>query len=104
MKMNLALKGYSLNTQKTYLKNVIHFSNYFNKPPELLTEDDIREYLFHNISVRKLSASFYLHNYLLYLFYQIGYSSYSYYLFLLSTPYPCINFYMSLSFLFKSTL
>lgn len=48
--------------------------------------------------------TFYLHNYLLYLFYQIGYSSYSYYLFLLSTPYPCINFYMPLSFLFKSTL
>jgi len=58
MKMDLTLKGYSPNTQKTYLDNVSHFSKHVAKPPELLTEDDIRDYLFHSIAVRKLSSSF----------------------------------------------
>lgn len=58
MKMDLALRGYSPRTQKTYLKNVKQFSNHFAKPPEHLNEEDIREYLYHSISVRKLSCSF----------------------------------------------
>ena len=58
MKMDLALRGYSPRTQKTYLQNVNHFSNHFDKPPELLSDEDIREYLYHSISVRKLSSSF----------------------------------------------
>ena len=58
MKMALTLMGYSPNTQKTYLDNVSHLSKHFAKPPELLTEDDIRDYLFHSIAVRKLSSSF----------------------------------------------
>ncbi|SCY54362.1 tyrosine-type recombinase/integrase [Alkaliphilus peptidifermentans] len=58
MKMDLVLRGYSKNTQKTYLDNVKHFSNHYGKSPELLSEEDIRDYLFHSISVRKLSCSF----------------------------------------------
>ncbi|WP_249536673.1 site-specific integrase [Serpentinicella alkaliphila] len=52
MKMDLTLKEYSPNT------NVSHLSKHFAKPPGLLTEDDIRDYLFHSITVRKLSSSF----------------------------------------------
>lgn len=58
MKMDLALRGYSPRTQKTYLQNVNQFSNHFAKPPELLNTADIREYLYHCISVRNLSCSF----------------------------------------------
>lgn len=58
MKMDLVLWGYSTNTQKTYLDNAKHFSNHYGKSPELLSEEDIRDYLFHSISVRKLSCSF----------------------------------------------
>ncbi|MCC5911673.1 MAG: phage integrase N-terminal SAM-like domain-containing protein, partial [Clostridiaceae bacterium] len=55
MKMDLELRGYSPITVKNYLEHVSRFSKHFNQSPELLGEDDIREYLYHCITEKKLS-------------------------------------------------
>lgn len=58
MEMDLQLRGYSTRTQDTYIKHIKRFAKFFNKPLINLCEDDVREYLHHIISVRKLSCSY----------------------------------------------
>lgn len=53
MKMDLELKGFSPSTQTTYLRNVKGFAEYFGKSPEILGEEQIKEYLHHLISEQK---------------------------------------------------
>ncbi|MGH4118959.1 tyrosine-type recombinase/integrase [Clostridium sp.] len=49
------IKGYSPKTIKNYILHVSTFSKFHNKSPELLGEEEIREFLHHCITVRKLS-------------------------------------------------
>lgn len=56
MKMDLELKGYSPNTQASYIRNVVAFSQYFSKSPSIMGENEIRDYL-HHLITRNLSDS-----------------------------------------------
>jgi len=51
----MELRGYSPKTIKNYILHVSTFSKFHNKSPELLGEEEIREFLHHCITVRKLS-------------------------------------------------
>ena len=55
MKIEMELRGYSPKTIKNYILHVSTFSKFHNKSPELLGEEEIREFLHHCITVRKLS-------------------------------------------------
>ena len=55
MNMDLELKGYSPLTCKYYVSNVKRFSDFYDKSPELLGDEEIREYLHYCITKRKLS-------------------------------------------------
>ena len=55
MKMDLELRGYSPTTIKYYVERVSRFAAYFNKSPDLLGEDEIREYLHYCITEKHLS-------------------------------------------------
>ena len=41
----MILKGYTANTQKTYLHHVYQLAKYYHKSPDCLCEDDIQNYL-----------------------------------------------------------
>jgi hypothetical protein len=56
MKADMELKGFSLKTQKGYVGYVRCFELYFNKSPEFLGEDEIKEYLFYLISESMLQC------------------------------------------------
>ena len=51
------LKGLSDNTKKAYLQKVQHFGAHFKALPEQLGETEIRDYLHHEITQRKLKSS-----------------------------------------------
>jgi integrase/recombinase XerD len=53
MKVDLELKGYSLNTQSSYLKMVEGFAEYFRKSPERLGEIEIKQYLHYLVTEDK---------------------------------------------------
>jgi site-specific recombinase XerD len=55
MKTELELRGYSPTTIKHYIENVSRFAKHFNQSPELLGEDQIREYLHYCIMEKHLS-------------------------------------------------
>lgn len=55
MIFDLELKGYSPGTVKLYLANVRNFAKYFNKSPELLGENEIRQYLHYCITEKHFS-------------------------------------------------
>lgn len=55
MKADLELRGYSHTTVKYYTREVGRFFEHFNKLPELLGEDEIREYLYYCITVKQLN-------------------------------------------------
>lgn len=55
MKMDMELRGYSPITVKYYLDHVERRTSHFSKSPELLSVDEIREYLHYCIMERHLS-------------------------------------------------
>lgn len=58
MQQKLKLKGYSANTQKTYLTQLKDFIRFFpDSRPEELSEDEIRHYLLYLIEKRKVGIS-----------------------------------------------
>lgn len=56
-KRDLALRGYSPRTQETYYRNILYFFDYCKEPPEVVTKDTIKNYLYHLIKNRNLSES-----------------------------------------------
>jgi site-specific recombinase XerD len=56
-KRDLALRGFSKNTQKTYFYSVRIFLNYFKKNPTLITEDEIKDFLYYMNTEKDLSNS-----------------------------------------------
>ena len=51
----LQLRGFQTRTQRTYLGEVRNMALYFNKPPEQLSENEIKEYLLYLNDKRKLA-------------------------------------------------
>ena len=56
MLAELQLRGAIPSTQKVYIREVSNFSKYFNKSPEELGEEQLKEYLLHLLQDRKLSV------------------------------------------------
>lgn len=54
---DLVLRGYSPRTQKTYYRNIVAFLEYSKKPPELITKENIKNYLYYLIRDKNLSES-----------------------------------------------
>jgi integrase/recombinase XerD len=57
MKENMVLKGFSKNTQESYLSNLILFERFYNQEAQNLNETNIRDYLLYLINVKKCSNS-----------------------------------------------
>jgi len=55
MKIDMELRGYSPKTINNYINHVSRFAKHYNKSPELLGEQEIRDYLHYCITERKLS-------------------------------------------------
>jgi integrase/recombinase XerD len=57
-KRDLEIKAFSRKTQQTYLRQMIAFSRYYGKSPDLLGQEEIKDFLHYLISERKLSKSY----------------------------------------------
>jgi len=57
MRMDLELSGHNESTIKTYLNRVQGYQAYFSKPADQLGENELREYLHHQLKDRGLMAS-----------------------------------------------
>ena len=58
MKMNLEIAGFSPKTQNDYMRHVKLFQKHFDKHLEHMGYDEVREFLHHAITKRKLSCSY----------------------------------------------
>jgi site-specific recombinase XerD len=58
MLQDMQLRGFSPNTQRTYLDHLRHFEKHFQKPAQQLGVDDLRNYLLHLITVKKVSGEY----------------------------------------------
>lgn len=52
---DLQLSGIKPKTQKDYLREVDNLAKYFNRPPEELGEDELKEYMLYLVNERHLS-------------------------------------------------
>lgn len=59
MLAELQLRGITPRTQTAYLREIAKLENYFNKPPEELGEEEVKEYLVHMLEDRGLSSGTY---------------------------------------------
>jgi hypothetical protein len=57
MREDLQLAGYSPRTVQSYLATVIVLGKYYNRSPDLLTEEEIRQFFIHLINDLKSSGS-----------------------------------------------
>lgn len=57
MKEDLQLAGYSLRTIDSYIKTVSVLARHYNRSPDLLTEEELRQFFIHLINDRKSSGS-----------------------------------------------
>jgi integrase/recombinase XerD len=57
MKQQMLLKGYSERTMRNYIESIFLLSKYYNTSPDLLTIEQIRDYIQHCLVERKLSKS-----------------------------------------------
>ena len=53
----LVLRGMSVRTQEAYIHQVYHLAKYYRQSPDLLSDQQVRAYLFYLATERKLSAS-----------------------------------------------
>jgi len=59
MLAELQLRGITPRTQTAYLREIAKLENYFNKSPEELGEEEVKEYLVHMLEERGLSSGTY---------------------------------------------
>lgn len=57
MEQDLILRGLTENTQRAYLGAVTGLARYYRRPPDQLTDAEVRAYLLHLIRERKLALS-----------------------------------------------
>ena len=53
---HLKLRGFSNCTIDNYIENISLFARFFNKAPDLLCNDHVKQYLLHLLNDRKLQA------------------------------------------------
>lgn len=58
MKTSMELKGFAQSTQKTYLAHIQRYAEFCQKHPALTGYDEVRSFLHHAITVKKLSSSY----------------------------------------------
>jgi len=63
MQRDLKLGGYSPETTRVYVHYAKDFAKYFNRSPNDLGTEEIRAYLLHLLTVRKLSHATYRQGY-----------------------------------------
>jgi integrase/recombinase XerD len=54
---DLKLRGYSDRTVEAYTKAVLYLARFYGQPPDQLTEEQVRHYLVHLATVRKVARS-----------------------------------------------
>jgi site-specific recombinase XerD len=54
---DLQLHGLSKGTQELYVQAVRHLAEYYRKPPDQLTEEELRQYFLHLTTVKQVSPS-----------------------------------------------
>ena len=54
---DLQLRGLSKSTQVLYVQAVRHLAEYYRKPPDQITEEELRQYFLHLTKVKKVSPS-----------------------------------------------
>lgn len=57
MQADMVLRGFAQSTQEAYLGAVIAISKYFDRSPDQLSSEEIRQYLLHLITNKHLSSS-----------------------------------------------
>ena len=57
MIQQMQLKGYSKNTISTYIECLVNLSNHYNTSPDLLTVEQIREYIHYKLTEKNLNKS-----------------------------------------------
>ena len=58
MQRAMELKGYARNTQRAYLAHIKRYAQFCGKHPASTSYDDVRSFLHHAISVKKLASSY----------------------------------------------
>ncbi len=53
----MVLRGFSVRTQSVYTGAIYHLAKFYRRSPDLLSDQQLRDYVFHLATVRKLSAS-----------------------------------------------
>ena len=54
---DLQLRGLSKSTQLAYVRTVRRLAEHYRKPPDQITEEELREYFVYLVNVRKISPS-----------------------------------------------
>lgn len=54
---DLQLHGLAKNTQARYVEAVRHLAEFYHKPPDQITEEELRQYFLHLSNVKRVSAS-----------------------------------------------
>ncbi len=57
MLQDLQLRGYALRSQERYICAVRQLAEHYNKPPDQLTDDELRKYFLHVTNIKKWSTS-----------------------------------------------
>jgi site-specific recombinase XerD len=58
MLKDMQLRGFAPSTHRTYLKHLRNFETFFQKPAQQLGQDDLRSFLLHLITVKKVSGEY----------------------------------------------
>jgi len=53
----IQLRGFSPNTQDSYVRSVAGLAQFYNRPPDKIADDEIKIYLLHLLRIRKLAVS-----------------------------------------------
>lgn len=54
---DMQLHGFAGRTQKSYMQVVRQLAEHYNKPPEQISEEDLRQYFLYLKNVKKVSRS-----------------------------------------------
>ena len=57
MTEDLQLKGYSERTQQMYVRAVRQLAQHYNKSPDKITEEDLRDYFLYGKNIKKWSRT-----------------------------------------------
>jgi integrase/recombinase XerD len=55
---DMQLRGFSACTKRCYFNNLLRFESFFQKPAQSLGQEELRAYLIHMISVKKISGEY----------------------------------------------